>query len=176
MFSLLSQIREDLTAHGNDITRPGFQTLAIYRVGVWNRSLKSRLLRAPLSVVTRTLHVLTRNFYGIELPFSATIGRRVVFEHQHGIVVHGNCQIGDGCIIRQGCTLGIRRMTELDKAPVLGKGVSLGAGCKILGDVKIGDGADIGANAVVLQNVPRGALAVGIPAKVIPAKVVRIAV
>ena len=81
-------------------------------------------------------------------------------------MVHGNTVIGDRCIIRQGCTLGIRRLDRLDDAPTLEEGVALGAGCAVLGGVTLGAGCAIGANAVVLQDVPAGAVAVGIPAKV----------
>ena len=89
------------------------------------------------------------------------------FEHQGGIVVHGASTIGDGCILRQNCTLGIRSMSALQEAPTLGRGVNVGAGAVILGQVTIGDGAAIGANAVVLDDVPARALAVGVPAKVV---------
>ncbi|HTV23180.1 MAG TPA: serine O-acetyltransferase [Polyangiaceae bacterium] len=162
---LVELAREDLEAHDGDWSRPGFQALLVHRFGTWRMSIRSKLLRAPFSICSRTLFAAVRNFYGIELPVSASIGRRVVFEHQHGIVVHGNSVIGDDCIIRQGVTLGIRRMDRLTEAPVLGRGVNVGAGAKILGRVFIGDGADIGANAVVLEDVPAQALAVGIPAK-----------
>lgn len=138
--------------------------MLVYRFGVWRMGVRPKLLRAPLSVLWRLLFAAVRNFYGIELPFTAHIGRRVVFEHQHGIVVHGSTHIGDGCIIRQGVTLGIRRLDELMQAPVLGRGVNVGAGAKILGHVRIGDHAEIGANAVVLSDVPAHTLAVGIPA------------
>jgi serine O-acetyltransferase len=157
-------VREDLEAHDGDWTRPGFQALLVYRFGVWRMSIPWRLGRAPFSVLWRTLFAAVRNVYGIELPFSASIGRRVVFEHQHGIVVHGNTVIGDDCVIRQGVTLGIRRLDRLTDAPVLGRGVNVGAGAKILGHVMIGDHAEIGANAVVLHDVPPHTLAVGVPA------------
>jgi serine O-acetyltransferase len=157
-------VREDLAAHDGDWTRPGFQALLVYRFGVWRMSIRSRLWRAPFSLSSRALFAVVRNLYGIEIPFSASIGRRVVFEHQHGIVVHGNTVIGDGCIIRQGVTLGIRRLDRLTEAPVLGRGVNVGAGAKILGRVIVGDHAEIGANAVVLDDVPPYGLAVGVPA------------
>jgi serine O-acetyltransferase len=157
--------REDLDAHDGEWSRPGFQALLVHRFGNWRMSIASRLVRAPFSICSRTLFAAVRNFYGIELPFSARIGRRVVFEHQHGIVVHGNSVIGDDCIIRQGVTLGIRRMDRLTEAPVLGRGVNVGAGAKILGRVYVGDNADIGANAVVLEDVPAQALAIGVPAR-----------
>jgi serine O-acetyltransferase len=167
---LLGLIREDLAAHGGDWTRPGFKALAAYRFGVWRMGVRPRLLRAPLSVIYRHLYRRARNRYGIELPYSALIGRRVVIEHQSGIVIHGATVIGDDCIIRQNCTFGIRRVDQLTRAPVLGRGVDVGAGAVILGDVKIGDFAKIGANAVVLDDVPSGALAVGVPAviKIVP--------
>ena len=161
-------VREDLRAHDGEWSRPGFQALLVYRFGVWRMSIDSKVLRAPLSVLWRILFSAVRNVYGIELPFSARIGRRVIFEHQHGIVVHGNSEIGDDCIIRQGVTLGIRRMDRLKDAPILGRGVNVGAGAKILGRVLVGDRAEIGANAVVLDDVPAYTLAVGIPAHQVP--------
>ncbi len=161
-------VREDLDAHDGDWTRAGFQALLVYRFGVWRMSIRRKLFRAPLSVLWRALFAAVRNFYGIELPFTAKIGRRVIFEHQHGIVVHGATEIGDDCIIRQGVTLGIRRLDRLKDAPVLGKHVNVGAGAKILGRVHIGDHAEIGANAVVLDDVPAKTLAIGIPARHVP--------
>lgn len=165
--SLWELLREDFVAHGRDITRPGFQAVAVYRFGVWRMKVGPKPLRAPLSVAYRALYRTVRNLYGIELPYSAKVGRRVIFEHQHGIVVHGQTVIGDDCIIRQGVTLGIRSMERLAEAPVLGRGVNVGAGAKIIGPVRIGDGAAIGANSVVLQDVPAGALAIGVPAHLV---------
>ena len=164
MLQLLKQVREDYVAHGRDWTKPGFQAVAVYRLGRWKKSLKVKVVRAPLTILADSLRVFVRNVYGIELPFEATIGRRVIVEHQHGIVVHGNSVIGDDCILRQGVTLGIRSMKDVTAAPILGNGVSVGAGAKILGEVWIGDGAKIGANAVVLIDIPRNATAIGVPA------------
>ncbi len=160
-------VQEDLQAHDGDWTRPGFQALLVYRFGVWRMTVRTKLCRAPLSVLWKALFVAVRNFYGIELPYTARIGRRVIFEHQHGIVVHGNTEIGDDCILRQGVTLGIRRLDRLNEAPVLGRGVNVGAGAKLLGHIVVGDHAEIGANAVVLDDVPAHALAIGVPARVI---------
>jgi serine O-acetyltransferase len=164
--SLWRLIKEDYEAHGRDASRPGFQALAVYRFGVARMKVGPKPVRAPLSVLYRALFRGVRNFYGIELPYTAKVGRRVVFEHQHGIVIHGQSVIGDECVIRQGVTLGIRRLDALDDAPVLGKNVDVGCGAKILGRVHVGDGAAIGANAVVLDDVPEGQVAVGIPARV----------
>ena len=163
---LLALIREDWQAHGRDWTRPGFRAIAVHRFGNWRMRVRSRLLRAPLTLIHRALERHCRNVYGIELPWSARVGRGVVIEHQGGIVVHGASIIGDRCIIRQNCTLGIRRMDALGDAPILGDDVQLGAGAVILGRVHLGDGASVGANAVVMQDVPPGALAIGVPATI----------
>jgi len=106
-----------------------------------------------------------RNVYGIELPYSATVGRGVVFEHQGGIVIHGNSVIGDGCIIRQGVTLGNRHLDKPFEAPELGDNVNVGAGACLLGGIKIGDDVAIGANSVVLKDIPAGSSVAGIPAR-----------
>lgn len=158
-------VREDYVAHRRDWTTPGFQALVVHRFGVWRMGLRPKLLRAPFSVLYRALYRSVRNLYGIELPYNARIGRRVVFEHQHGIVIHAQAVIGDDCILRQGVTLGLRNLERLDDAPILGSGVNVGAGAKILGRVHVGDNAVIGANAVVLDDVAPGELVVGIPAR-----------
>jgi serine O-acetyltransferase len=128
--------------------------------------IEPKLVRAPFSTLYRVLFHGVRNFYGIELPYTARVGRRVVIEHQGGIVIHGGATIGDECILRQGVTVGNRSMDRPFDAPRLGARVSVGAGAKILGAISVGDAAKIGANAVVLTDVPPGASAVGIPARV----------
>lgn len=159
-------IAEDYRNHGRDWARPGFRALAVYRFGAWRMGVRSRILRAPLSMVFHWAFRHCRNVYGIEIPHTATIGRGVIVEHQGGIVVHGGTVIGEGTIIRQNCTLGNRSLSDPDDAPVIGKRVNIGAGAVILGHVRIGDDAAIGANAVVLTDVPAGALAIGVPAVV----------
>ena len=169
--SLVAQIVEDWKAHGRDWTKPGFQAVAIHRFGNWRMGVRSKPLRAPFSLVYRALYRGVRNFYGIELPYSTQVGRRVVIEHQGGIVIHGDAIIGDDCSLRHNVTLGNRNVDRPFDAPRLGVGVNVGAGAKILGGVAIGDGAQIGANAVVCTDVPTGALAVGVPARVIEREV-----
>lgn len=170
---LWQQIREDWEAHGRDWTKPGFRAVVVQRFGVWRMGVEPKLLRAPLSILYRMLYRKVRNGYGIELPYTVTLGRRVVIEHQGAIVIHGYCHIGDDSIIRQGVTLGLRYVSRPLEAPKLGKRVNVGAGAVILGNVTIGDDACIGANAVVLSDVPAGCTAVGIPAKLLPAPTVQ---
>jgi len=164
---LLDYWAEDYAVHDRDATRPGFRALAVYRFGNYRMHLKRGPLRAGMTLLYRTLYRYIRNNYGVEVPFSAKIGRRVVIEHQGGIVIHGCTVIGDECVLRQGVTLGNRHMEAPYDAPVLGRGVNIGAGAKLLGDIKVGDGANIGANSVVLHDVPAGGTAVGIPARLL---------
>ncbi len=162
-----AQLKEDWIAHGRDWSLPGFRAVAVQRFGVWRMSIQPKLLRAPLSVLYRMLYRKVRNGYGIELPYTVNLGRRVVIEHQGAIVIHGYCTIGDDCILRQGVTLGNRYLERPLDAPVLGDRVNVGAGAKIFGAITLGNNVQVGANAVVLQDVPAGATVVGIPAKII---------
>lgn len=164
---LWEQIKEDWIAHGRDWTKPGFRAVAVQRFGVWRMKLEPKILRAPFSILYRALFRKIRNTYGIELPYTVQLGRRVIIEHQNAIVIHGDCSIGDDCIIRQGVTMGNRYLDRPFDAPKLGARVNVGAGAKIFGNVTIGDDVNIGANAVVLSDIPSGKTAVGIPAKII---------
>lgn len=167
---LWQQIKEDWVSHGRDWTKPGFRAVAIQRFGVWRMGIQPRLLRAPFSILYRALYRKVRNVYGIDLPYTVQLGRRVIVEHQGAIVIHGYCCIGDDSIIRQGVTLGNRYLDRPFDAPKLGARVNVGAGAKILGNVTVGDDANIGANAVVLSDVPPGHTAAGIPAKIFKSK------
>lgn len=167
---LWQQIKEDWQAHGCDWTKPGFRAVAVQRFGVWRMTVQPKLLRAPLSMLYRSMYRKVRNVYGIDLPYTVQLGRRVIIEHQGAIIIHGSCHIGDDSIIRQGVTLGNRYLDRSSEAPKLGKRVNIGAGAKVLGNVTIGDDACVGANAVVLNDIPAGHTAVGIPAKLIKPK------
>ncbi|PSR15741.1 serine acetyltransferase [filamentous cyanobacterium CCP3] len=167
---LIQQVKEDWIAHGRDWVKPGFRAVAVHRFGVWRMGVKSKVLRAPLSLLYRMMYHKVRNTYGIELPYTVKLGRRVVVEHQGNIVVHGHCIIGDDTIIRQGVTLGLRHLDRPFDAPVLGNRVNVGAGAKLFGNITIGDDVNVGANAVVLIDVPANSTVVGIPAKIIKSK------
>jgi len=166
-----SNIRHDREANNRAINHAGFRTLIVYRFGRWRMSIQPRFLRAGLSILYRMFERHVRFKYGIELPYTVELGKRVVFEHQHGIVIHGQARIGDGCIIRQGVTIGNKSLDAPFDAPIIGNYVNIGAGAKILGKVTIGHHASIGANAVVTRDIPDYAVAVGIPAEVIKIKV-----
>ena len=126
---------------------------------------------ADLKWLGRFISQLSRWFTGIEIHPGAQIGNRVFFDHAMGVVVGETAEIGDGCTIYQGVTLGGTSLYKGAKRhPTLGKNVVVSAGAKVLGGFVVGDGAKIGSNAVVIKPVPAGATAVGIPARIIPSK------
>ena len=111
---------------------------------------------------------MARWITGIEIHPGAKLGERVFFDHAMGVVVGETAEIGDGCTIYQGVTLGGTSLYKGAKRhPTLGRNVIVGAGAKVLGGFTVGDGAKIGSNAVVTRPVPAGATAVGIPARII---------
>lgn len=166
---LFALIREDLQNHGGRWGAQGFWALAVHRFGTWRYTLASPWLRKPMSALYKFAFKLVQIAAGIELPCEAKVGRGVVIDHFGGIIVSGYAVIGDGCRLRQGVSIGLARIDE-PCAPVLGRHVDIGAGAKLLGDIRIGDHAQIGANAVVTRNVPAGHIAVGVPARIRPSR------
>ncbi len=162
---MFSNIQEHWRDHDRDFTRRGFWALAIYRYGRWSRGLRPRLLRAPFSLTYRLLKLLSEMLCGVELPCGAVIGQHFLVEHCGGIVISGDAVFGDGCIIRQGVTVGLR-YTGQRGSPVIGDRCDIGAGAKLLGPIRIGNDVWIGANAVVLRDVPDSCTAVGVPARI----------
>jgi len=144
-------IREDWQANFRDWTLPGFRALAVHRFGSWVQHIRWAPVRVPLRRVYTVMFRYVRNHYGIELPVTTTVGHRVVIGHQNGIVIHGDAVLGDDCFIRQNVTVGNNWLS--DGAPKLGRGVSLGPGAVVVGDITIGDRARIGPNAVVMIDV-----------------------
>ena len=140
---------------------PGLHALILHRRAhwCWNRGLKW---------LGRFISHFSRWFTGIEIHPGAKIGEGVFFDHAMGVVVGETAEIGDGCTIYQGVTLGGTSLYKGAKRhPTLGRGVVVGAGAKVLGGFVVGEGARIGSNAVVTKPVPDGATAVGNPARII---------
>jgi serine O-acetyltransferase len=140
---------------------PGLHALVLHRAAhaLWVRGW--RWLARLVSHVSRLLT-------GIEIHPGAVIGRRVFIDHGMGVVVGETAEIGDECTIYQGVTLGGTSLAKGAKRhPTLGRGVIVSAGAKVLGGFTVGDGARVGSNAVLLQAVPPGATAVGIPARIV---------
>ena len=170
---MFSHIREDWRAHDCVWTRHGFWALLVYRYGRWRYRIQPRALRLPFSFVYKLLKFLSEMVTGVEMPCETTIGRRMVFEHTGAIVISGDAIFGDDCVLRQGVTVGLRNR-NLRGSPVIGDRCDIGAGAKLLGPIRIGNDVAIGANAVVLCDVPDGCIAVGVPAQVKMRRVERV--
>ena len=142
---------------------PGLHALVLYRRAHWCWTHGFKWLGRFISHLARWLT-------GIEIHPGAKIGRCVFFDHAMGVVVGETAEIGDGCTIYQGVSLGGTSLYKGAKRhPTLGRNVVVGAGAQVLGGFTVGDGAKIGSNAVVVKPVPAGATAVGNPARVIQA-------
>ena len=110
---------------------------------------------------------VSRFLTGIEIHPGAIIGRRVFIDHGMGVVIGETAELGDECTLYHGVTLGGTTWNKGKRHPTLGRGVVIGAGAKLLGPIVVGDGAKVGSNAVLVKDVPPGATAVGIPARII---------
>jgi serine O-acetyltransferase len=143
------------------LSYPGFHALRLHRIAhaLWFNGWNS---------TARFISHIGRVTTGIEIHPGAIIGRRVFFDHGMGIVIGETAEIGDDCTIYQGVTLGGTSLGRGTKRhPTLERGVIISAGAKVLGGFTIGEGARVGANAVLLKAVPAGATAVGIPARIV---------
>ena len=142
---------------------PGLHAIWIHKLARWFWVNHLRLLGRMTSHVGRFLT-------GIEIHPGAKIGSCVFIDDGMGVVIGETAEVGDGCTIYQGVTLGGTSLYKGTKRhPTLGRDVVVGAGAKVLGGFTVGDGAKVGSNAVVIKPVPAGATAVGIPARIIPA-------
>jgi serine O-acetyltransferase len=171
---MFENIREDWRTHERQWYRQGMWAMTVYRFGNWRYRIRIRALRLPFSMLYKLLKVVSEILTGIELPCEAKLGRRFRIDHFGGIVISGDAVFGDDCVIRNGVTVGLRYAGQRG-APVIGSRVDIGAGAKVLGAIRIGDDVAIGANAVVITDVPSNSIAVGVPAKIRPRKEVPIA-
>jgi len=168
---LYSDIKEDFAnAYRNDpalnsrlnflFNYPGVWSVAWYRVG-------HKLYNANFKRLSRVIMGLSQIITNIDLHPAAKIGNRVFIDHGTGVVIGETCIIEDDVLIYQGVTLGGVSLNHGKRHPTIRKGAVLGAGSKILGNIVIGEYAKIGANSVVVKDVPDNATAIGIPAHVI---------
>ncbi len=139
---------------------PGLHAVTMYRIAhfLWIRNFK---------FLARLISHIARALTGIEIHPGASIGRRFFIDHGMGVVIGETTEIGDDVVLYQGVTLGGVSLKKGKRHPTVGSGVVIGAQATILGPVVIGDGAMVGAGSVVVKDIPSGAVAVGVPAKVI---------
>jgi len=166
---MFENIREDLKTYKGRWESQGFWVMIIYRFGKWRYGIRNPVIRKIFSLLYKFTYKIVQILTGIELPCEAEVGRNLRIDHFGGIIVSGFATLGDNCVLRNGVTIGLRRIED-PKAPHIGHNVDIGAGAKILGNITIGNNVSIGANAVVLDDVPDNSIAVGVPAKIIPKK------
>lgn len=139
---------------------PGFHALLLYRIAHFLNNLEFKF-------IARLISQLARFLTGIEIHPGAVIGKRLFIDHGMGIVIGETTTIGNNCTIYHGVTLGGTGKDKYKRHPDLGNNVIVGCGAKVLGPIKIGDNVKIGANSVVLKEVPENSTVVGIPGKVV---------
>jgi len=167
--NMFENIRQDLKAHKNDWSSQGFWAMMVYRFGRWRYTINNSFIRKPFSLIYKILYKIIQILTGIELPCEVEIGKNFRIDHFGDIIISGFASFGDNCVVRNGVTVGLRRVDD-PVAPKIGNNVDIGAGAKILGNIIIGDNVAIGANAVVLKDIPPNSIAVGIPARIIEKK------
>jgi serine O-acetyltransferase len=158
-------VAEDFRTHDHNLFEQGFWALFVHRFGNW-RMGQPKIIRAPSTVLYEILFKLVEWMAGISLWYPVEVGRRVRIWHHSGIILSAR-YIGDDVQLRQNTTRGIRRTDRLGELPIIEAGVDIGAGAVIVGALLVGQGARIGANAVVTKDVPAGAAAFGNPAQIL---------
>lgn len=144
------------------VNSPGLHAIWAYRLAnrMWQKGTGAK-------AGARVLMTVTRAVTGVEIHPGATIGRRFFIDHGMGVVIGETAVVGDDVMLYHAVTLGGRSLARGTKRhPTVGDNVTIGAGARVLGDIEIGEGAQIGANSVVVKPVPAGATATGIPAQV----------
>ncbi len=156
--------RRDPAAHSRlevALTYPGVHAL-------WSHRVAHSMWVHGLTTPARVLSSATRAVTGVDIHPAAQLGRRLFIDHATGVVIGQTAEVGEDVVMFHGVTLGGVSMSPGKRHPTVGDHVMLGAGAKVLGPIRIGDGAKVGANAVVTKDVPAESVAVGIPARVHP--------
>jgi serine O-acetyltransferase len=160
---MFKNIRGDLQAYDGKWGAQGFWAMVVYRFGRWRYGVRPAVVRKFFSLIYHVLFKLVQIITGIQMPCEVNVGHNFIIDHFGGIIISGYAKFGDNCRVRNGVVIGIRRVGE-KTAPTIGNNVDIGAGANLLGPIHIGDNVLIGANAVVLCDVPDNSIAVGVPA------------
>lgn len=170
-----SRLREDLEAakQHDPAARSDLEVFLNYSGlhAIWAHRLAHQLWQKPTTKLpARVVSQLTRFLTGVEIHPGATIGRRFFIDHGMGVVIGETAEIGDDVMLYHGVTLGGKSLKREKRHPTLHDGVVVGAGAKVLGPVELGKNTSVGANAVVLHDVPDNSIVTGIPGKTKPKK------
>lgn len=161
LFALLA---EDFRTYDRDLLEPALWAVVIHRIGNARMGVRLKLLRAPLTVIYRLMYKAMIWIWGIDLPYTTKLGRRVRIWH-HGGLWLGALSIGSDVHIRHNTTFGVLNRDNLDAKPIIGNRVDIGVGACILGAIKVGDDSVIGPNSVVIRDLPPGSVVMGVPAR-----------
>jgi len=168
---VLGRIRGDVAAvQGHDPAARSFAEIVLTYPGlhaVWAHRAAHRLWSGGFEFLGRLVSAAARMLTGVDIHPAATIGERFFIDHATGVVIGETAVIGDDCTIYQGVTLGGTSLEKGKRHPTLGDRVVVGAGAKVLGPITLGSDARVGANSVVVRDVPPGAVVVGVPGQII---------
>ncbi|MFN2449383.1 MAG: serine O-acetyltransferase [Candidatus Baltobacteraceae bacterium] len=142
------------------LSYPGFHALVLHRI-------IHALHASGLPLLPRWLSNMNRFLTGIEIHPGAKIGSGVFIDHGMGVVIGETAEVGDGCTIYQGVTLGGTSLSHGKRHPTLGKNVTVGVNAAVLGAITVGDNAKVGGGSVVVKDVPPDATVVGVPARIV---------
>lgn len=166
-----SNIKSDIDAvmENDPAARSRFDAVFTYAGlhAIWAHRIAHFFFRHRWCTVARIISQVSRFFTGIEIHPGARIGRRLFIDHGMGVVIGETCEIGDDVVIYQGVTLGGTGKEKGKRHPTIGNRVVISSGAKVLGSFKVGDNANIGANSVVLREVPPDSTVVGIPGRIV---------
>lgn len=178
MVCMFRRMNEDIEAvFNNDPAARGSLEVVFTYSGLhalWSHRVAHWFYKKRLYTLARIISQTNRFFTGIEIHPGATIGRRLFIDHGMGVVIGETCEIGDDVILYQGVTLGGTGKEEGKRHPTIGNKVVIGSGAKVLGSIKVGDYSNIGANAVVLREVPPNSTVVGVPGRIVNLNGVRV--
>ena len=164
---MFKNLREDLQAYNGNWGAQGFWVMVVYRYGRWRYRVRPAIVRKFFSFIYHVLFKFVQITTGIQLPCEVDVGRNFVIDHFGGIMISGYAKFGDNCRVRNGVVIGILRVGE-KSAPIIGNNVDIGVGAKLLGPIRIGDNVLIGANAVVVRDVPDNSVIMAVPAVILP--------
>lgn len=143
---------------------PGFHALLLHRIS-------HKLWKWNIPLIPRLISTFSRFLTGIDIHPGATIGRRFFIDHGMGVVIGETTEVGDDVLLYQGVTLGGTSSKKEKRHPTLKRGVVVGAGAKVLGNITIGNYSKVGAGSVVVNDVPDHATVVGVPGRIVVQKI-----